>query len=218
MTSIVLELQKNTLDKSVLVSELLRKAFLVAKKLKQNDFVDWLNYEINGYPKDGSYSNFPPYRKLQGTPQIFNPYHGYQPIIFSTQKQFLAYSVRHCYNSIPELEHMLVNSKSSGRFQMDYNAEITKHLMKAMDMDLHPTLMIQASSIAQILDSIKNAILSWTLQLEEDGILGEELSFTKEDQEKVISPIYNVTNFYGNVSNSQIQQGTKESQQEIYSP
>jgi AbiTii len=213
MTSIVIELQRETLDKESSTTNLLRKALLVAKKLKQTDIVEWIEHEMNGYPHSKNAEDYPPYRKVFGVPQVFNPYHGYQPIIFANQKQHLSFSTRYCFNSVSELEHMI--SQGDGRFEMNYDADTAKSLMRAMDMNLQPTMMMQSSSLVKILDSVKTVILNWTLRLEEDNILGENLTFSQEDKTKAASAVYNTTNFFGNVSGSQIQQGTESSIQQL---
>lgn len=47
--SIVLELQREALDDKNQASSLLRKALVVAKKLRIKDFEDWANKELSGY-------------------------------------------------------------------------------------------------------------------------------------------------------------------------
>ena len=49
MNSIVLELQKEAQGSNVSVSSLLRKALVVASKLKVKEFEEWINNELNGY-------------------------------------------------------------------------------------------------------------------------------------------------------------------------
>lgn len=49
MGGIVLELQKEALDETISIESLLRKAYLVAKKLKLRDLEEWINQEQNGY-------------------------------------------------------------------------------------------------------------------------------------------------------------------------
>lgn len=49
MEGIVYELEREALDENVSVESLLRKAYLVARKLKLSDFEEWINNEQNGY-------------------------------------------------------------------------------------------------------------------------------------------------------------------------
>lgn len=49
MSGLVLELQKDALNKEVSVSELLRKSLVVSKKLKITHIEEWINNELDGY-------------------------------------------------------------------------------------------------------------------------------------------------------------------------
>ncbi len=58
--SIVLELQDLAIGRDNNISDLLRKALLVASKLNLIEFKEWVNSELNGYTEVG----VPDYRKL----------------------------------------------------------------------------------------------------------------------------------------------------------
>ncbi len=80
MPGIVLELQREALDRSIRVSDLLRKVLLVAKKLKIADLESWILHELNGYSDS---STVPEYRWMTGEIKTFNPYNGmWIPIMF----------------------------------------------------------------------------------------------------------------------------------------
>ena len=57
-------------------------------------------------------------------------------------------------------------------------------------------------------------IYNWSLLLEESGIIGSELCFT-EDEKNIVHKnpqiVNYVSNFYGNIENTKIQQGTTKS-------
>ena len=78
MSGIVLELQREALDETVSTESLLRKAYLVAKKLKLEEFEDWLSQEQNGYV-----GQIPEYRSIRGEIKAWNPYHGWIPVVMS---------------------------------------------------------------------------------------------------------------------------------------
>ena len=46
---IIIELQREALNESVSIESLMRKAYLVAKKLDLKEFEEWLKQEQNGY-------------------------------------------------------------------------------------------------------------------------------------------------------------------------
>ena len=69
MGGIVIELQREALDEKISIESLIRKAYLVAKKLKLKEFEEWLNQEQNGYKKE-----IPEYRNITGEIKAWNPY------------------------------------------------------------------------------------------------------------------------------------------------
>ena len=56
------------------------------------------------------------------------------------------------------------------------------------------------------MDAVRNALLRWALQLETDGISGEELSFSGQEKATARNQNYSVNNFYGSVGVAQVQQ------------
>ncbi|MBY0315621.1 MAG: hypothetical protein K2Q26_08885 [Bdellovibrionales bacterium] len=120
MALLVLELQREALSKNVGLTDLLRKAYFVARKLKVKELEDWVNHELNGYP---SGVDLPPYRIIRGIPKAWNPYHGWQSIMFESSKTQEALSVRPCAQAASEIEHILRNASSIGTLTMDYPAE-----------------------------------------------------------------------------------------------
>jgi len=90
---------------------------------------------------------------------------------------------------------------------MPYPKDIELQLLKSIRPLSEPTLHINPAEVFGIIETVKTIILNWALKLEEDGILGEGLTFSPREQEKVTSsPASHVTNFYGPVGQSQIQQ------------
>lgn len=64
-----------------------------------------------------------------------------------------------------------------------------------------------------VVQAVRNAVLEWSLKLEEDGIVGEGLSFSKEEKQLAASHHYNIGNYIENMNQSQIQQNTQDSTQ-----
>ena len=58
---IVIELQREALDESISIESLMRKAYLVARKLNLKDFEEWISQEQNGYKQ-----KVPEYRNIVG--------------------------------------------------------------------------------------------------------------------------------------------------------
>ena len=99
--------------------------------------------------------------------------------------------------------------------EMPFAADVEQKLMASLrkNFEFRPTLHVPPASLFRIIDSVRNTVLSWAMKLEEDGILGEGLTFTTKEIQMASEHTYNVNVFYGSVDNSQIQQDTTDSKQ-----
>ncbi len=201
MKSIIQELQAGATDSKNSVTELLRKAKIVSSKLNLLDFLNWINYELSGY-FDIKKEDVPSYRFIIGEPKAWNPYHGWVPILFDDSKMQTLISEVPIHQPVGELEH-LYNS-GSGQIHVPYPPELQQILRDAFNFKTKYTLTTQRTTVAGILDAVRNAILDWSLRLEKEGILGEGLSFSEEEKEKAhdaktIVHINKIDNFVGNM-------------------
>lgn len=208
MSSVVIELQRDALDRNVSITDLLRKSLVVARKLKIYEFEKWVSSELNGYRKT---EEIPDYRWATGSVKAWDPYHGWQPVMFKDNAMAAAVSRRANAQSIAEIENLLEKDDGKSTFQMPYSASVENQLRKAISFDTQITLFIPSTNIVKIIDAVRNIVLNWAMKLEEDGILGEGLSFTSEEKEVATRTEYNITNFYGAFKNSQFQHQTKDS-------
>ena len=79
MSSLVLDLQQEILKPDCDILNALRKAHIIAIKLKLTEFDNWLQSELNGY--ETNQDLIPDYRKISGQLKAWNPYHGWIPVI-----------------------------------------------------------------------------------------------------------------------------------------
>lgn len=200
--SIVKELQIDALDENMRASVLLRKALVVANKLRLKDFEEWANKELSGYLETETCPN---YRMMTGEVKAWNPYRGWIPVYFESSEQAELFSKRACGQSIPELEGLSL--KSDRVYSMPFPKKNELEFVESNRGLTNPGLHVPPTRLCGIIETVKTIILQWTLKLEEDGILGEGLTFSAQEQEKALnSPASHVTNFYGPVGQSQIQQ------------
>ncbi len=177
MTGLVHELQREALDAVVPTADLLRKALVTARKLKVKDIQSWLHSELNGYSK---YEDIPEYRSLSGEIRAFNLYNGiWMPVMFPESMADLQRSLsnRKCFQSVAELESLLASEK--GILNIPFSPEVSARLRNAISSSWDPTLIVSATKLAGILDATRNAVLEWALQLEEQGVTGQNFSFSK---------------------------------------
>ena len=209
MSGLVLELQAAALNRERSVSDLLRKALVVSKKLGVSEIEEWINNELKGYPPG---SEVPEYRIVHGQIKVWNPYHGWQPLFFENHKMAEKLSSREIMQPIGELDSLNI---TEGVLHVPFPEHIKSSLMKAMELPLEPILHISRTEVIGILDTVQNIILEWALELEENGILGENISFSKEEKITANQVTYQITNYIGSMSNSQLQQASPHGNQKL---
>lgn len=197
MQPIVLQLQADCLDHSTQPTALLRKALVVATKLKLPDFGQWCDSELNGY-KD--MTKVPDYRQIHGEIKVHNPYHGWQPVLFQDSRILKLLSERKLAQPISELEDVVKSHSSKSVLQMPFPPELLHKFFDGdyLNLGLIPVIIVNPSELVGIMDSVRNVILQWTLKLEEQGILGDGLMFTtKEIRIAAANPNIRIDNFQG---------------------
>lgn len=180
MNSVVLELQKEAVDSDNDVSNLLRKAFLIAKKLNIIELEKWVNLELNGYGKE---DDIPDYRTVHGMLKFLNPYSntGYADYKIEDETINELVSTRPLFNSLMELEDLY--KKSSSMIKIEIDPGLRQLFKKYFSEDFVPdVLFVPVSQLKRVIDSVRNKLLEWSINLEEDGILGENLNFTPEEK------------------------------------
>ena len=210
--SIVLELQAQAIDSNSDILSLLRKALLVARKLGLKDFGNWVNAELEGYDES---TEIPNYRKVYGQLKFHNPYHGWRPIVMEETKYADILTNRKVNQSIPGIISLLNNK--DGIFCMSIPDLATTEICAQLPVPMDCKVIISLSQMINIIEQVKTKILDWTLLLEENGIVGEGLSFSAEEKMKAQQEpqiVNYISNFYGDVNHSQVQQGTSSSTQE----
>jgi hypothetical protein len=202
MTSVVLELQREALDRNIRISDLLRKALVISRKLKQSEFQKWVEDELNGYKRE-----VPNYRIVWGQVRGWNPYTRiWMPLIFSNPEEGDAASKRPAGQSVAELESLIESGESDG-YHIPFSQKIQRQLSKGFDFETEISLHVPHTSIVKILDAVRTVILNWALALEEEGISGEGLLFSEMEKQAAVHSPQNINNFFGAVQNPQIAQG-----------
>lgn len=169
MNGIVLDLQREALTQSGDVLSLLRKAYLIARKLHLKDFGEWLNKELNGY---GTKDKVPNYRILRGEVKAWNPMRGWIPVLFDLEYGFNIHQSR---DSIANLINIYSTSKGKPAI-VNFPAEINSFLGKNAPIQTKYALHISTNQIYTIVESVRTAVLEWSIVLEENGIIGEGMS------------------------------------------
>lgn len=200
---IVIELQREALDENISIESLMRKAYLVAKKLGLKEFEKWINQEQNGYDEQ-----IPEYRNIVGEIKAWNPYHGWIPMIVSANvADFI--SKAPFSTSISALQDLYNSSK--GTIMISVPGKLTEIFNQSSHNP--PTkfaFFASKSEFYRIMSTVRNKIMDWAILLEENGIMGEDLTFTDVEKQtaKNKQVINNYTNnFFAQVSDIEVNQG-----------
>ena len=198
--SIVLELQKELYNDKISAEEALRKAYVISKKLSIDNMSEWIDEELNGYQ---DMKKIPTYRNVDGVLEAFNPYHGWQPLLFQNSSEKKLYDNINLYLSISEIEAIIKDNKDI----VCLYTSGTTYLMNIVNTKVR--FKASVHKFVGITSRIKNIILEWALQLEENGILGEEFSFTQEEKEKskeLSNSIFNIIGDNNIINSSDLKQ------------
>ena len=188
------------------MSDLLRKALFVATKLKHDDFRDWISNELKGYAESAP---IPKYRHVHCIIKLVNPGRGLIDFVLPSkvEDQLSTLYIKQSIESILDE----VDKCDNGFLTYSFPSEITEYLRKnQIDTDFQAVRVFSSSNLVSIVDTVKTAILEWSLKLEDEGILGTNLTFTQE--EKTMSKNINIENFQGilgNVESSNVTQDLK---------
>jgi len=209
MSSLVLELQRDAITPTVPVSELLRKALVVARKLNIADMRLWLESELNGY--NGELPT-PDYRHVTGRVMGFNRFRGWE--VCTIQDAWMAdlLSRMPADQSVSELESLIQNgSDAAFGYFLFYPERAVRLIQRTYDFQM--ALNVDRAQLHGIVEAVRNLILEWSLQLEADGVLGEGMTFSAEEKQMAAQEKYEIGTFIGSMTGSQLQQHTTGSSQ-----
>lgn len=204
--SLVHELERDALNPKAAVSDLLRKALVIARKLRLTELGEWAEAELKGYHD----KKVPDYRVLSGDIRVPSVHYGSIPLLFSNQPE-----ARETLSIIPislpvaELEALLA-TPDSDFFAINYPPEFEASLLRQTGR--HVFLQVSRAAVESLLDGVRNAVLEWALKLEAEGIVGQDMSFSPEERQ--IATTINIGNVIGTIAHSTVQQGTTGSTQQ----
>lgn len=171
----VIRFQRMAMDNETGTPDLLRMAKAIAVKLQLNDVCEWIDYELNGYP---SSVTVPDYRITKGKLLAINPQRGPIPAQVSTAK--LEEKLRTVHIGAPVSELALAYDMPDATMDFPFSMEFSNKLQQSQpDFLRFPVVRrIGQSKLVNVVEQVRNRLLDWSLALEQQGILGENLQFT----------------------------------------
>ena len=199
MSSMVLELRNDVMREDCDVLTLLRKAHLIAKKLDLKQFDEWIQSELYGYTNTDY--PVPEYRCINASLKEWILYVGWYHVDNrQIEKIFRKIKVRYSLDVLVELSKKQEESVKVYSLN-DHGSEINS--LRGIKQQTKYSLHCNVCQIKSIIEQVKNTILEWTIKLEEEGILGEEMQFNSEEKEaakRIPQQIINYNNYYGNTN------------------
>lgn len=205
--TLVEQLQSLALNHKSNLADVLRTALVISTKLKLTDLQKWVREELNGYEDE-----VPSYRIIPCQLKAYNPYHGWQPMVFESIDESGLFSKINVVSSVGEIQKLLENApEGETALQSPLSDQIVNQLNDASDgIRTAITRFISVSAMYGILDKVRTNLLEWSLQLEQEGITGHKMSFSDEEVETASHITYNIYNsnvgVLGNASNNTITQ------------
>ncbi len=202
MPKLVHELQALATSDTCSINQLLRQAKLVATKLQQHGITEWIDSELDGYRSESD--NVPEYRILPCELKAYNPYNGMHiPYVFQgAPDQAELFRKTKLFQPVSELEnlaqseHQILTCTLPPAVLDTIRSWTNGRSVRMPDPKLH----FSKSGLIAAINSVQNTILNWALQLEIDGVLGENFTFTPEEQEQSTTPtIVVMGNVFGQV-------------------
>ena len=194
MSSIVIDLQNEITSSDCDIVKILRRAHVIAYKLGLKEFDKWISCELNGYPNQ---NDCPDSRKVRGILKAFNPYNGWIPTIIPDMELEKTICEIKIPNSVSEIIDLC--STSENGLISEFYGEQLEHLNKMVEslLPMRYALHIPNTAVMDIVEKVKNSILDWTLKLEEEGIVGEEMIFSADEKKTAQAIPQMVHNYFG---------------------
>ena len=190
MTRLVEELQKDCVNPIYSYANLFQKAYFIAKKLEQNDMIEFLKNEIDGY----GHKKVPSYRYVNVIYKAKNALNQWKPLIIPIDNPLVQYQHVPVKQSIAEIESFLsskeetiicpISAELHDVFE-DYKPELS-----SMDICAH----CSKHQYKSFLEKGKRLLIDWSIDLEQKGILGEDYKFSKDEKE--IARNMSITNIF----------------------
>lgn len=197
MAGLIEEIQTQALDPTVRVTDVLRKVKLAAVKLKLTETIDWVERELGGYGGVED-KEIPAYRRGHGT-LIQNDQHGSRAargdtfVVAALSQVFL----RETISSLEALANTPGNTLNIG-----VDPDIEASIKTSMGLTMCSfSVTFGKSMIISAIDRVRDLILDWSVALEQQGILGEGISFSMEEKTKASNAgsTINIQSFQGHL-------------------
>ena len=196
----------NTFKANLEVHQHLAVSVLVKSGVIENTiaFDTWINSELYGFTETKQ-KDIPDYRKIYGRLQASDSLYDWVPVVFTNSEMEALLCERKLDCPIGEI--LTLYDSPDGFFELKYNANISREIDKICETigPLEYKLTVNNFHLKNIIDQVTTRLLEWTLVLESQGILGNDIQFTPMEQ-SLAQNVPQQINYYGTVINGDVQQ------------
>lgn len=198
MASLIAEFQRDIVSGVTGVTDLLRKAKLIAAKLNLPVMEEWVEHELDGYPEEMA---VPKYRYMTGVLKVLNPHRGW---LLGSGDGLPPWPN---HQPISEIEDN--SKKKSIAVRPQRHIPLTDEFGESDGIinSFAQAVEFSGTAFKRVLESVKNRLLDWSTDLEKRGIKGENMSFNEEEK-RAAQPINIHGNFSGNLITGTVSNST----------
>lgn len=201
------QIQDAAVDSAIRVADLLRRCKILAARLHYDDFSNWVDMELQGYP---SRDALPVYRVLRA--QSFGHFSGpfgsglrnaiIPPMAIPEEYREMVHTA-YILDSVGSLQESISQS-DGGNLHSNWPPDLVAHLGDGIYQDMvcmSAWRLIPRGAIVGILDSVRTRVLNFALAIETDAPnVGETTSEIPPIPEEKVSQVFH-THIYGDVGN-----------------
>jgi hypothetical protein len=190
--SLLTDIQQAAVDGSQSVATVLRKCAVLASRLKNVDFQKWVSHELNGYPAE---ADVPNYRKIasQAIGTFIGPFGSQMnnapiPSAILPEKQRAFGEQVRLRQPIASLEEAAQINPNKGNLEAPWPGNLIAIMQGkfANGWMLHSaSQQIPHGAVTGLVDSVRNRVLEFTLQLEQEIPPGKTAAISAEIPAKV---------------------------------
>jgi hypothetical protein len=204
MGALVIELQELAQSNTPL-PELMRRAKTVAVKLDRKDAHAWIEHEISGYPAG---AELPPYRALSCSLRARDKYHPWEPLRFASADEITRGAEGELAKTIAAvparfaswefrdpISHIQSAADGDGAAFVHASQEEMDVLVLFFGEDLRRwqvARFFDRAGFRNILDCVRDKVLTWALELEQNGVLGHGMTFQPQEKRQAAQVVFNV--------------------------
>ena len=198
------EIQQLAVDSSVDLDSILRKCLILASRLRQKELKTWVRSELDGYSSD----NLPDYRTFSSFAQgHFSGAFGRQVKNANIPETHIPKELRDILQikvtqSVSEIQDMIADA-TEGRLMKPWPASLYTLFDGIVFEDmslLSAWTVIPKNKFVGVLNTVRNRILSFALEMEEEYPEAGETDDSKPLPEEKITKLF-TTNIYGTIGN-----------------